>query len=188
LTADLSFLTHDLERRSSDLKAPLRSLADTVRRMVESYLGLTITLSVDGHPVIVTAMDRFTDPGDIAASARLPLAVVSGVEPGCVIVFYASNAGAFVDLAADLGYALGVQLVLDDHLPAPPLESGVVGLSDMSQVNQALGILLGRRYTLEGARTELLRLVRLGEITLVPAAQRLIQANQRPPGPASIPA
>lgn len=191
VAAELSHLDHAIQRTGIKLEARVRALADTVRLTVDSYLGMRITMIVEGHSLTVTAMERFLDPGDIVASARLPLAALTGVEPGSMIVFYASMAGAFVDLAADLGFALGVRLdglIVDDHPLGPRVLSGVAGMSDMSQVNQAIGILIARGHTHDSARTELRRLARLVEITLVPAAQRLIQASRRPPGPASVPA
>lgn len=188
---DLGHLDHAVQRTGINLEARVRALADTVRLTVDSYLGMRVTLVAEGHSLTVTAMERFVDPAAIAASARLPLAALTGVEPGSMIVFYASKAGAFVGLADDLGFALGVRLdglTVDDHPLGPRVLSGVAGLSDMSQINQAIGILIARGHTQQTARTELRRLARLVEITLIPAAQRLIHASQRPPGPASIPA
>jgi hypothetical protein len=191
LAVELRYLDHAVQRTGINLAARIRALAGTVRLTVESYLGMRITLICQGHSLTVTAMERSPDQGEIAASARLPLAALTGAEPGSMIVFYAAHAGAFLDLAADLSFELGVRLdrlsIEDPHL-GPPVLSGITGLSDLSQVNQALGILIGRGHTHEGARTELRRLARLAEATLVPAAQRLIQASQRPAGPASVPA
>jgi hypothetical protein len=190
LSADLSYLDQAVQRTGVNLEARVRALADTVRLSVDSYLGMRITLIAGDHALTVTAMERFTDPGDIAASARLQLAALTSAEPGSVIVFYASRAGAFVDLANDLGFALGVRpdgLTIDDHPAGPRVLSGVAGLSDMAQVNQAIGILIARGHTHQSARTELRRQTRLSEITLVPAAQRLILASQRPSRPAIVP-
>jgi hypothetical protein len=188
LTADLIDLAHALERPGRDLEARLRALADTIRHQIESYLGLTITLISDGHPLTVTAMDRLTDPGDITASARLPLDAIGAAAPGSMIVFYAGDTDAFLDLAAELGSTSGLRLILDDHILGGRVVSDVAGLSDLSQVNQAIGILIARGYPPAGARTELRRLAHRAELSLVPAAQRLIYTNRRPPGPASIPA
>ncbi len=43
----------------------------------------------------MAAMERLVQPGDIASSARLLLAALTGAKPGSVIVFYAGDAGAF---------------------------------------------------------------------------------------------
>jgi hypothetical protein len=183
LVAELSYFRYALERSDIDLEAQLKALADTVRLTVDSYLGLRITLIAEGHSFTVTAMERLVHPGDIASSARLPLAALTGVEPGSMIVFYAGNAGAFVDLAADSSFALGrkPRLFLDDQLHGPRVIPGMSGLSDVSQVNQAIGILLARGHTPGGARAELRRKTRLAEITVGPAAERLIQASQQSP-------
>ena len=180
LVADLTSLTDSLDQPDTDLEALLRALADDTRRAVRSYLGLTMTLIVDGYPVTLTAMDEFADPGDIATSALLPLPALCDAEPGSVIVFYAGKAGAFVDFAADLSFALGLGLdviVLDEHLTPPRAVSGLTGLVEMSQVNQAIGILIERGHTPEGARTELHRFARLARS---PCAPRRSNSSTRP--------
>jgi hypothetical protein len=180
LARDLSVLTRVLDRPGIDFEVLLRGLGDTISGLVESYLGLRMTLILDGHAITVTVMDGFVYPGDIAVSARLPLDDLSTAERGSVIVFYAWDADAFVDFAPDWGFASGFRHdrpILDGHLPEPWLVSGVTGLAEMSQLNQAIGILIGRGHTPAGARTELRRLARLTEITLAPAAQRLVHAN-----------
>jgi hypothetical protein len=187
LIADLSYFRHALERSDIDLEAQLKALADTVRRTVDSYLGLRVTLIAEGHSFTVTAMQRLVHRGDIASSARLPLAALTGVEAGSMIVFFAGHAGAFRGLAADPRFALRMKpmprgIYLDDQLQGPRVISGMSGLSDVSQVNQAIGILLARGHTIDGARAELRRLTGLTEITGGPAASRLIQASQQPPG------
>ena len=182
LVADLKSLTDALDQPGTDLEALLRGLADDARRAVRSYLGLKMTLIVDGHQVTLTAMDELANPGDIATTALLPLPALIDAEPGSVIVFYAGKAGAFVDFAADLSFTLGLRLdviVLDEHLTPP---HAVSGLNEMSQVNQAIGILIERGHTPEGARTELHHFARVAQITVRAAAQQHIHATARRPG------
>ena len=184
LVADLTSLTDSLDQPDTDLEALLRALAEDTRRAVRSYLGLTMTLIVDGYPVTLTAMDEFADPGEIATSVLLPLPAVCDAEPGSVIVFYAATAGAFVGFAADMGFALGLgldALTLDEHRIPPGEGSSRTGLVDMSQVNQAIGILIERGHTPERAGTELRRYARLAQIT-APAAARQLIAHARRPG------
>jgi hypothetical protein len=186
LIAELTSLTEALAEPESDLEELLRNLADTMRVAVSSYLGLTITLFVEGAPVSLTAMGEFTEPDDIAASARLRLPASSNDEPGAVLVFYAETAGAFVDFAADLTYALGLgpdAIVLDDHLSPPDVLSGMTGLQQMSQVNMAIGMLIGEGYTPSLAHVELVRLARGSRSTVAEAAQRLIDARLEGPQP-----
>ncbi|PZS30871.1 MAG: hypothetical protein DLM58_12890 [Pseudonocardiales bacterium] len=85
LSSDLTVLTHALQRRGTDLETQIRGLADSTRRAVDSYLGMRLTLIIEGHSITVTAMNGSVAPGDILASARLPLAALSGAEPGSVI-------------------------------------------------------------------------------------------------------
>jgi len=178
LVADLKSLTDALDQPGTDLEALLRGLADDARRAVGSYLGLKMTLIVDGHQVTLTAMDELANPGDIATTALLPLPALIDAEPGSVIVFYAGKAGAFVDFAADLSFTLGLRLdviVLDEHLTPP---HAVSGLNEMSQVNQAIGILIERGHTPEHARAGLDRIAGLVGITVRGAAQPVHATTQ----------
>ena len=86
------------------------------------------------------------------------------------VTLYAATAGAFVDLAADLSYALHLpactdrsanagspdsddqrhgrvgtdrRIILDADLLPSPLASGVSGLSELSTINRAIGVLIG---------------------------------------------
>jgi hypothetical protein len=98
-------------------------------------------------------------------------------------VLYAATPGAFVDLAADLSYALGLDrthLVLDQHLIAPTAGSGM-GLDTQSAINQAIGVLIGGGHTLESARHELDRLASLDSDDLHRAAQAVLASVLAPP-------
>jgi hypothetical protein len=66
LARDLSVLTRVLDRPGIDFEVLLRGLGDTISGLVESYLGLRMTLILDGHAITVTVMDGFVYPGDIA--------------------------------------------------------------------------------------------------------------------------
>ena len=71
-------------------------------------------------------------------------------KTGSTIIFYAGVPGAFVDLAADLSYSLGLPpgtVVLDEDTAAPLSESGLTGAAESSTVNQAIGVLIDRGYT-----------------------------------------
>jgi hypothetical protein len=79
---------------------------------VPSYCGLQLTITQHGFPVVLTAFAG--SDGAAATSLRLPLALLDpAVEVHSEVVFYARTPGAFVDLAADLAYALGVAGALD---------------------------------------------------------------------------
>jgi hypothetical protein len=97
-------------------------------------------------------------------------------DGGSRVVFYASIAGSLIDLAADLGYVLKTAtitaddppdrdgavgdgdgragpahvrspvLLLDADVPPNPVVSGVIGLSEMSAVDRAVGIMIERGH------------------------------------------
>lgn len=149
-------------------------LGENTRLAVDSFLGLTVTLVVDGYPATFTVLGVGVGPDHVVTSLMLPL---SGSEAGSNIVFYAGTAGAFVDPAADLAFAMGVEpgaLVLDRHLTPSADGSGMTGLTEISHINQAIGILVSRGHTVETARAELHRRARHDGIPAPVHAQRLI--------------
>ncbi len=187
LAADLTALTDALAEPGIDLEALLRALAADTRAAVPSYLGLTMRLIIDDHPLTLTTMD----PSPVATSLLLPLSAVGDVEPGSVMVFYAATPGAFIDIAADVSFALGLDLgeiVLDQHLtpssdPAGlSSQTGVQGLAEMSTLNQAIGILIEQGHAPEQAHAELERLAHHAQTTVAAAAQQLIHATIQQPG------
>jgi hypothetical protein len=122
---------------------------------VLSYLGLQLTISSNGFPLVLTA---FADGSDsaVATSLRVPLALLgSGFAAESRIVFYAGTPGAFVDLAADLTFAvLGSSTsepTEDLALPAirldadtPPRTRGfsLSGLTELSAIDRAVGAMI----------------------------------------------
>ncbi len=115
LTTQLDVLTEALGGSGDDLLTILRVLVDDLSVGISSFAGLSVTLSVDGEPVTMTAMYSPT----AAASVLLPLP--AGNQAGYVVV-YAQNPGACNDLAADIRIALadgGQDVVVDGHLPPP---------------------------------------------------------------------
>ncbi|MDP9094783.1 MAG: hypothetical protein M3N95_18055 [Actinomycetota bacterium] len=89
------------------------------------------------------------------------MSAISGAHGSSSLLFYAADPGAFVDLAADLSFALGLELsdlVLDRHLTLPRHGEGIDGFEFWSGINQAVGVLIARGHTPESARTELHRL------------------------------
>ncbi len=179
LTADLNALTAALDQPHSNIHALLGELLEDLHVAVESFLGLTVTIIVDYYPVTFTAISD-TDHTRIGASAMLPLSTLTSTGPGGVIVIYAVNPGAFVDLAADLSHALKLEadtVVLDQHLTPPEQHNA---LAEMSQINQAIGILLDRGRTPAAARLELDGLAHHAASTLHTAARLLIASITAP--------
>jgi hypothetical protein len=163
----------------ADLQSRLRTLTEDAVIAVRSFLGLSVTLSIDGQDVTVTSMSGLVELSDVRSSLRVPLHAVSPNLNGHV-VFYAGRTGAFRQLAADLRAELGggqaaVELVegpLDTRAGSlgadssgaggsgprgtvATVVSGITGAAEMSSVNRAVGLLIGRGYTPEDARARL---------------------------------
>lgn len=178
-TAALLSLTEALDDPAVDVQLLLDALAEDARRVVPSYLGLSITVVADGGPVGVTIVGGAGDDSSRHTSIRIPLsALKAATEPGTAIVLYASAPGAFVDLAADIAYQLGRELddiVVTDAATGLLRGSAVIGLDELSIVNQAVGVLIDTGRTSEGARAELRRDADLARSS-VPSAARLVVA------------
>ena len=107
------------------------ALTASIKRAVPSYRGLALTLVIDDQPVSVISAER-GDTSDIATSLCLSLAWVPLLRTDSRITFYASVPGTFVDLAADLAFALGMEgLRLDEDIPLA-LVSDLTGRSASS--------------------------------------------------------
>ena len=156
--AELALLSETFDEPGFDLLRSLTRLADEVRSAVPSYLGMTVIMTT---PKTRTAIDVMYETGHVVAArssltipASLALAGVLCLEgeeqPGVILIVYAAMPGAFVDLAADLGWLTAIplaDLVLDDHLDGPGPDGS--SLAESSLVNQAIGALLGDGLTPE---------------------------------------
>lgn len=175
LAADLALLTQALDDSGIDLEAGLRAFTADVKVAVASFTGMTMTIAFDGHDVSFTVHDDATIQP--AASLLIPLATVTPTDPASTLLLYAATPGAFVDLAADLIYALRIEptaLVLDGHFDPRAGSGGITGLDEHSAINQAIGVLIGRGHTPESAQHELQRLATLDHDNLRVAAEALI--------------
>jgi hypothetical protein len=102
------------------LDASLAAFTADIKAAVPSYLGLQLTIGQSGHPVTLT---RITPHRTARTSLRVPLTDLGPrFDPDSRVILYAATAGAFVDLAADLSYAL--------HLPTSSDRSTDPGSSD----------------------------------------------------------
>ena len=180
LAADLAALTDALDHDDVDLETQLDAFTAGVTLAVASYLGMRMTIAVNGCEVSFSAPDNLaTTTPAIGTSLLIPLTVVSNAQPGSTLVLYAATPGAFVDLAADLGYALGpdhTALVLDEHLggPANGSGSGAHGLDGYSTINRAVGVLIGRGHTPESAHEGLARFAGLDGRDMRAAAEQVL--------------
>ncbi len=123
-------------------------------------------------------LDHAHSVGSVVTSLRLPLKLIdAGFEIGSRAVYYASIRGAFVDLAADLTYALTpggaaptsaptrspesdgdahvaaigadgqpAGISLDTDLPPSSRTFGISGLSELSTINRAVGMMIDRGH------------------------------------------
>jgi hypothetical protein len=184
VAADLARLSDALEDPGVDLELLLRQLSDSCSLAVDSYLGFSITLVIDDRSFAFTVLEDFLDPSEITASAMLPLAALGAFSVGSEIIFYAANPGAFVDLVADLNFALKLETnvaELDQHLVPSVQPAGVSRLADMTLHNMAIGVLIDRGYLPVQAGAELDRLAQLEGFTQEQAAQWVIDTAARVP-------
>ncbi len=181
LNVDLQALTDALDQPDIDLRALLRHLADDARVAVPSFVGLSLTVVIDDYPVTLRVMND-VDPTTVAASARVPVGAFSDAVSEGTLVFYASNAGALVDFAADVSYALRLDLpavVLDADLPGAFEFIGLSGATELSQINQAIGILIEHGNHPEAAHDELRHLARFARRPVLDTAVLLIAATRQ---------
>ena len=168
-------------RPAIHLRAAVATLARAVKRVAPSYQGVAITVIIDGQRVTLTAMEPSSDPSEITTSMHLSLGGFPLLDPTTEITFYAATPGTFTDLGADLTFALGAGAGprLDQDLPTP-VWTGVTGMAELSDINVAIGILIGHDHTPETARRELHRLAAAASITTSAAAAR-VRANPADP-------
>jgi hypothetical protein len=188
VAADLAVLSEALEQPGADLTLVVAQLGDSCALAVRSYLGFSINVTVGELPVSFSVLEESLDPAEIVSSVRFPLGAEVDQSAGSEIVLYAGAAGAFVDLAADLTYALGGgpdAVRLDQHLTPPDPALVASGLAAMSRHNQAIGILLERGLHPADAVIELHRLARLDSTSTDAAARRVIE-SATPPAPHSL--
>ena len=160
LAADLAILSEALDDPDADIAEALRRLAADARSAVGSYLGLAVMSGSATFPLTLIAMEESAHPDDVVSSLMIPLADEGGDGAGesLVVILYAARPGAFVDLAADLCWLTGRRLgdfTLDRHLRLPAESKSGSTVRASSLVNQAIGVLLGRGYTLPQAELEL---------------------------------
>lgn len=187
LAADLAELSRAIGDPAVDLEADLLAVMTDVHNAVPSYLGLRLTMTVEGRRLSFATYADGAHPSATCSSLRLPLDSVAGTDGGSSMVFYAATPGAFVDLAADLAYALQLDpsdVVLDDDEVDGGPSRGIDGLTAWSEINRAIGVLIGRGHTTESAHDELRRLADPHGGDLRDAAASVLATARRPePGP-----
>jgi hypothetical protein len=181
LVAQLADLTDALDEDGTDLQAVLSVLIDDLMTAVPSFLGLTMHIQPNGTDSDGLTLDLLppTSAARVETSLLMPLHVLGVSRPCSLVVFYAAQPGAFVDLAADTRHLYGLdgQVVLDQHLPtagstAVPTE--VFGHTGTTAINRAIGVLIERGNTPEQARDLLHRHADQHGIPLQVVAQKLL--------------
>lgn len=192
----LTGLTEALDVPGADLVAMLEVLLDDVVTAVRSFCGLRLTIPahVPGTVGLVVDVPTTAPPGPARASLYLPLPALAGNRPTddesrqsswTAVTFYAGTAGAFVDLAADLRLALGLdgEVVIDGHLhhwpPGRDPDDRDGGLArpsadDVVVISQAVGFLIGRGHLPEAASTELHRQAHAQGVSAAARARQLL--------------
>jgi hypothetical protein len=151
----LDTLSEALDDVGTDLHAVLAVLVDDLLAAVPSFLGLSITVVVQGQPVTITTID----PSSARGSLLLPLVAISDLATGGNLTFYAAGTDACVDLAVDVrtAYALDGEVVLDRDVPTTPegRSRGEHEVLELCEINQAIGVLIEQGYPPDRARAEL---------------------------------
>ena len=160
VAADLAALTDALDDPGVDLAMLLHQLVADAKFAVNTFVGLTVRVTISGQLSNLTVFEDGGSFGDIGASLLVPMHVMvdgTRAESAIDLVLYASAAGAFTDLAADLAWLSGQDLAefaLDQHLVVIERDE-VDGLFARSLITQAIGMLIARGYTPEQAERQL---------------------------------
>jgi hypothetical protein len=167
LIHQLGQLMTDVDEPELDIIRSLDDLARVLRAAIPSYCGLVVHLHRHGQPITLTAYEPQDGPTAVAslrwATAR------PGSYDETSLTLYASQAGSFVDLAADLSYVLGGPPLhpdrqssdglvrLDRDLPPPSRVSAITGVEALTTINRATGVLIDRGTHPQQAMLELAR-------------------------------
>lgn len=167
-----------------ELPEAIDKLHGTLLAVVPSAVGLSITVHISEIDLTLTTLPDGVRP---ETSLRVPLSLWADFETGSEVVFYASTPGALVDLAAELGWALELNitwssqvadhmLVVDQHLA--PL-AGMSGLDDLSAINRAVGVLLSRGRSPRNAVDDLKTAATRADSSIGAAANALLARLDR---------
>jgi hypothetical protein len=159
----------------SDLAALVPSYAGLSLTVVVEEQPVTLGAMVQGTPTALTSTavpspeavpspTAGPSPAKGGASATTVLSSLAFLlapstegRTGAQLVFYAREPGALAALALNLSEVQGVarrDVEVDRHL-SPPARSGIAGVEELSLVNRAVGVLVGRGRTVTDARRHL---------------------------------
>lgn len=190
LAAELALLTQALDLPGADVAQALTRLAADAQTGVDSYLGLSVAIAADRSEFDITVLTEGAQPDDVRTSLLVPLSTAavdaSSAAASVALILYAATPGAFIDLAADLSWLTGRALDdfrLDEHRTLPPSYTTPGPLTAMSDINQALGVLIGRGSSPEHAERHLYERAATAGIDLVGAAGLILAALTPVPEP-----
>jgi hypothetical protein len=159
MAAGLDILTAALDEPGTDIARSLQGLAFAAAAAVPTYLGLNVVVSQRDSRFICTILADGVFIGDKSTSLHMLLPTTGADDgPAVAVILYATAPGAFVDLAADLAWLTGrppADFTLDQHLAIAPGADTALELRAASDINQAIGVLIGRGYSPRQADREL---------------------------------
>lgn len=186
LEAELAALTLSLDDPNVDLQRSLEGLAEHVKLAITSFIGVSMSVTTAGRPITISALDEGADLADIRSSLMVRIGQPENTDPASQpieAIFYAAALGAFVDLAADLAWIISDSrqtFPLDSHLDGAALRLASSGISGLTLINQALGVLIGRGHTPEQAQVELDELSDRAEVDRSTAASFILNDRADP--------
>jgi hypothetical protein len=189
LAAELTLLTQALDLPGTDVAETLTRLAADAQTAIDSYLGLSIAITANRAQFDLTVLTEGTQPEHIRSSLLVPLATPAGISPAAstartaaaslTLILYAATPGAFTDLAADLSWITGRALAdfrLDEHRTLPEHYTHCTHLKAESDINQALGVLIGRGLTPDQAERDLYARAAIAGIEVLAVATLILAA------------
>jgi hypothetical protein len=152
MVAALGILTDALDEPGTDIVHSLQQLALAAAAAIPTYRGLSVVVPQSDPAFTVTTLADGVNAGDIRTSLQvlLPTMGADGDAATVAVILYAAAPGTFVDLAADLAWLTGrpmSEVTLDGHLTVPAATDIGAQLRAASDINQAIGVLMGRGYT-----------------------------------------
>jgi hypothetical protein len=179
LTNALATLTEGLDDPSIDLHTLLSELVAGLTESVDSLVSVALTVVADDRTYSVTALTS-TDAA-AQTSVSIPLRSQHGSAAEARMILLAATPGAFVDIAADIGFASELDpatIHMDTHL-SPANDGDLVidlqqDLEDRSAIDQALGVLLERGTTMHAANLALVHRADRSGIALADAARAVL--------------
>jgi hypothetical protein len=158
MAASLNILTAALDDPDADITHSLDQLAEGATSAIPSYLGLSIFVPQGNPSFTISTLAASVADSDVHTSLRVVLPTAAGGDgSAAAVILYAAAPGAFVDLAADLTWLTGrppTDFTLDQHLGNSRPDT-TLHLQALSEINQAVGLLIGRGYSPQQASWEL---------------------------------